>query len=108
MNDGTTRTFVPTQSTGSVEKTHSLHDTAKALNATGSEKGETVKLEFTKDRIVEARDKVIEVKGTLIDRGGAAAEKVRGFARVHPLKAIAIAFAVGYVGMRVTRPLRWL
>jgi ElaB/YqjD/DUF883 family membrane-anchored ribosome-binding protein len=104
MNDGTTRTFVPRKSTGgSVEKAHSLHDTATDLNAMGNENGETVK-----DKIVEVRDKVIEVKDTLIDRAGATAEKVRHFARVHPLKAIAIAFAVGYVGMRVTRPLRWL
>jgi ElaB/YqjD/DUF883 family membrane-anchored ribosome-binding protein len=111
MNDGTTRTFIPTKSTGgSVEKARSLHDTATDLNATGIATSETVKDKIVevKDKVIEVKDKVIEVKETLIGRGGATAEKVRRFARVHPLKTIAIAFAVGYVGMRVTRPLRWL
>jgi ElaB/YqjD/DUF883 family membrane-anchored ribosome-binding protein len=111
MNDGTTRRFAHTQSTGgSVEKARSLHDTAKDLNATGNEMGETVKDKIVevRDKVIDVKDKVIDVKETLIDRGGATAEKVRRFARAHPLKAIAIAFAVGYVGMRVTRPLRWL
>ncbi len=61
-----------------------------------------------KEKMIEVKDQAIVVKDNVIDRGGAMATKVRTFVTAHPLKAIAIAFAVGYVGMRVTRPLRWL
>lgn len=61
-----------------------------------------------KEKMIEVKDQAIVVKDNVIDRGGKMATQVRTFVTAHPLKAIAIAFAVGYVGMRVTRPLRWL
>jgi ElaB/YqjD/DUF883 family membrane-anchored ribosome-binding protein len=105
MNDGImTKPLVTTHSNGGVaDKSRSLHDTATDLHSKGTEKLETLQ-----DKVVEVKDKVIEVKDKIVDRGGATAEKLRSFARAHPLKTIAIAFALGFIGMRVTRPLRWL
>jgi ElaB/YqjD/DUF883 family membrane-anchored ribosome-binding protein len=60
------------------------------------------------DSLSDVKDKVIEVKDQMMDRGGMLAERVRTFTRKNPMQAIAIAFAVGFWGMRITRPLRWL
>ena len=61
-----------------------------------------------KDKVLEAKDKVLAVGDSMADRGMATADKIRAYAKANPFKAIAIAFAIGYFGMRVTRPLRWL
>ena len=107
MNDGTmTKNLIATHSNGgtpdkaSALKENSLHDPAMTVHGDNSE--------TITDTFIAVRDKVMDVKDMAFTRGGAIADQVRKFAKAHPLKAIAMAFAVGYVGMRVTRPLRWL
>jgi ElaB/YqjD/DUF883 family membrane-anchored ribosome-binding protein len=49
------------------------------------------------------KNKVVEVKDAAIRRGGDAVDRVSLMIQTHPLKAIAIAFATGYIGMRLFR-----
>ena len=60
------------------------------------------------DRVMDTIVKVFDAKDKVVKQGSATLETVRQFAKANPFKALAIAFAVGYVGMRITRPLRWL
>lgn len=54
-------------------------------------------------RAGELKSKVVEVKDAAIRRGGDAVDRVSDLIKAHPLKAIAIAFATGYIGMRLFR-----
>ena len=61
-----------------------------------------------RDKVVEVKDAAVEVKDEVLKRGSATLESLRRMVVASPLKAVAIAFGIGYVGMRLTRPLRWL
>lgn len=54
-------------------------------------------------RAGEIKSKVVEVKDAAIRRGGDVVDRVSELIQAHPLKAIAIAFATGYIGMRLFR-----
>lgn len=109
MNDGTmTKGFPP--SYGGANKVTAAHDPDMDLAVKTGEPHDTVKdrVVEARDKIVEVKDKVIEIKDQVADRGSAALKGVRSFVTANPLKAVAVAFGIGFVGMRVTRMLRWL
>jgi ElaB/YqjD/DUF883 family membrane-anchored ribosome-binding protein len=103
MNDGTmTKSHLASapHDGASNEKTSTLY-TAKDLASEGSDK-----LEVVKERLLDVKNKVIEAKHKVVMRGNVMVEKTRTFVSARPLTAIAIAFGVGYIGMRVTRLFR--
>jgi ElaB/YqjD/DUF883 family membrane-anchored ribosome-binding protein len=54
-------------------------------------------------RAGELKSKAVEIKDAAIRRGGDAVDSVSDLIKAHPLKAVAIAFATGYIGMRLLR-----
>ena len=54
-------------------------------------------------RVGEIKDKVVEVKDQAMSRGGAILDRTTDFIKANPLKSVAVAFGVGYVGMRLFR-----
>lgn len=73
------------------EKLDSLKDTVKGLADQGAQKVDALK------------HKVIEAKDQAIGRGSALLDRVASMIQAHPLKSVGIAFAVGFVGMRIFR-----
>jgi ElaB/YqjD/DUF883 family membrane-anchored ribosome-binding protein len=102
MNDGTmTKSHLastPHDGASNV-KTSTLYDTTKDLASEGSDK-------LVKERLLDVKNKVIEAKHKVVMRGNVMVEKTRTFVSARPLTAIAIAFGVGYIGMRVSRLFR--
>jgi len=80
-----------TISTEAKEKAETLAEQLKSVVDAGQ-----VKLDAAKERILDGKDMVA-------DRAKSAMDTVTGAIKEHPLKAIAIAFGVGYVGMRILR-----
>jgi len=54
-------------------------------------------------RAGEIKTRVIEVKDEAMTRGNAVVDKATDFIKANPLKAVGIAFGIGYVGMRLFR-----
>jgi ElaB/YqjD/DUF883 family membrane-anchored ribosome-binding protein len=54
-------------------------------------------------RVDEIRHKVIEVKDQAMTRGNALLDSTTDFIRANPMKAVGIAFGLGYIGMRLFR-----
>ncbi|HEY6177268.1 MAG TPA: hypothetical protein VIX73_22580 [Kofleriaceae bacterium] len=73
------------------EKLDSLKHTVKDVVDQGAQRAEALKTKF------------VEVKDAAKRRGGDAIDRVSSLIQAHPLKAIAIAFATGYIGMRLFR-----
>ena len=49
------------------------------------------------------KNKVVEAKEEAITRGSDILERVTDLIKAHPIKAVAIAFGAGYLGMRLFR-----
>jgi ElaB/YqjD/DUF883 family membrane-anchored ribosome-binding protein len=73
------------------ERIDSLKDTVKGIVDQGAQKVDAI------------RSKVVEAKDQAIDRGSDAIDRVTEMIKAHPIKSVAIAFAAGYVGMRLFR-----
>jgi ElaB/YqjD/DUF883 family membrane-anchored ribosome-binding protein len=73
------------------DKLDSLKGTMKDIVDQGTQRADALKT------------KVVEVKDEAFRRGGDVLERVAGLVKAHPLKAVGIAFATGYIGMRLFR-----
>jgi ElaB/YqjD/DUF883 family membrane-anchored ribosome-binding protein len=73
------------------EKLDSIRDSVKGYVERGTQKADAIK------------NKVVEVKDEAVSRGSDALDRLASLVRAHPLKAVGIAFGVGYIGMRLFR-----
>jgi ElaB/YqjD/DUF883 family membrane-anchored ribosome-binding protein len=73
------------------EKIDHLKDTVRGLADQGAQKVDALKT------------KVIEAKDEATRRGSAMLDRVTAMIQAHPLKSVGIAFAAGFVGMRIFR-----
>ncbi len=85
-NNNTTGTGVQDHS-----RIDSIKDSVKGLVDQGQDKAKALK------------ERVVEVKDQAVDRGGEYVDRATELIKQHPLKAIGIAFGVGYLGMRLFR-----
>jgi ElaB/YqjD/DUF883 family membrane-anchored ribosome-binding protein len=72
-------------------KLDALKDKASRLVEEGSEK-----VDHLKHRVVDVKDQAMA-------RGGQFMDQATSFIQANPLKSVAIAFGVGYIGMRIFR-----
>ena len=72
-------------------KIDSLKEKAKDFVDQGSEKVDQIK------------HRVVEVKDQAMARGNAFLDNVTSLVKANPLKSVAIAFGIGYIGMRLFR-----
>jgi len=73
------------------DKLDSLKDTMKEIVDQGAQRADALK-----SRVVEAKDQAVRRGGDLLD-------SATSLIKAHPLKAVGIAFATGYIGMRLFR-----
>jgi ElaB/YqjD/DUF883 family membrane-anchored ribosome-binding protein len=73
------------------DKLGAIKDKVKGLVDQGEEKVDQIK------------HKVIDVKDQAVTRGSAVLDRAETFIRANPLKAVGIAFGIGYLGMRLLR-----
>ena len=73
------------------EKIESLKDTVKGLVDQGADKVDAIKT------------KVVEVRDQAFTRGSDMLDRTTAMIQAHPIKAVAIAFGAGYIGMRLFR-----
>jgi ElaB/YqjD/DUF883 family membrane-anchored ribosome-binding protein len=73
------------------EKVDSIKESVKGLVDQGAQKVDAIK------------NKAVEVKDQAFDRGGDLLDRMTGMIKAHPIKAVAIAFGAGYIGMRLFR-----
>ena len=73
------------------EKLGQLKDKVRGLVDQGEEKVDAIK------------HKVIDVKDQAVTRGSAVLDRAESFIKANPLKAVGIAFGIGYIGMRLFR-----
>jgi ElaB/YqjD/DUF883 family membrane-anchored ribosome-binding protein len=78
-------------SRGVDDKIDSLKDTVKGIVDQGAHTVDAIK-----DRVVDVKDQAFEQGNLVLDR-------VTALIKAHPLKAIGIAFGVGFIGMRLMR-----
>lgn len=81
----------PNYGTNLDQKIDTLKEKAKDIVDQGSEKVEQLKT------------RVVEVKDQAMAKGNALLDNVTTMVRANPLKSVAIAFGVGYLGMRIFR-----
>jgi ElaB/YqjD/DUF883 family membrane-anchored ribosome-binding protein len=55
------------------------------------------------DRAAALKDRMKDVKDSALEGAGTAANRLGKLIKAHPIAAIAIAFGVGYVAMRIVR-----
>jgi ElaB/YqjD/DUF883 family membrane-anchored ribosome-binding protein len=55
------------------------------------------------ERAGHLKEKAIDVKDTVVENGGAALRKTGSLIKEHPIAAIAIAFGIGYITVRLLR-----
>jgi ElaB/YqjD/DUF883 family membrane-anchored ribosome-binding protein len=55
------------------------------------------------EKVNAIKDRVIDVKDQAVDRGGMILDRTTDFIKANPLKAVGIAFGIGYIGMRLFR-----
>ncbi|HLL25883.1 MAG TPA: hypothetical protein VK427_27280 [Kofleriaceae bacterium] len=55
------------------------------------------------EKVDQLKSKVMDVKDEAVTRGNVALDRATDFIRANPMKAVGIAFGVGYVGMRLFR-----
>lgn len=89
--NGTVGSNEPTSGSGFDQKLDSIKEKAKDMVDQGTEK-----VEHLKTRVVEVKDQAMA-------RGNAFLDRVTQMIKAHPLKAVGIAFGVGYLGMRLFR-----
>jgi ElaB/YqjD/DUF883 family membrane-anchored ribosome-binding protein len=73
------------------ERIDSLKETVKGLVDQGAQKVDAIKT------------RVAEVKDQAYTRGSDVLDRTTALIKAHPIKAVAIAFGAGYVGMRLFR-----
>ena len=73
------------------DKLDSIRDSVKGVVERGTQKAEAIK------------NKVVEAKDQAMNRGSEGLDRLASMVRAHPLKAVGIAFAAGYIGMRLFR-----
>ena len=73
------------------DKLDSIRDSVKGVVERGAQKAEAIK------------HKVVEVKDQAMHRGSEGLDRLASLVREHPLKAVGIAFGLGYIGMRLFR-----
>lgn len=73
------------------DKIDSLKDTVKGIVDQGAQ------------RVDAFRSKVVDAKDQAVSRGSDVIDRASSMIKAHPLKAVAVAFGVGYVGMRLFR-----
>jgi len=73
------------------DKVDSIKEAVKGLVDQGAQK-----VDAFKNKAVEAKDQVF-------DRGGDMLDRLTTMIKSHPIKAVAIAFGAGYIGMRLFR-----
>src|SRR5262245_48709037 len=71
------------------DKLDSIRDSVKGVVDRGAQKAEAIK------------HKVVEVKDQAMNRGSESLDRLASLVREHPLKAVGIAFGLGYIGMRL-------
>ena len=69
----------------------SIKDSVKGLVDQGQDKAKAIK------------ERVVEVKDQAVTRGSEYMDRATELIKLHPLKAVGIAFGVGYLGMRLFR-----
>jgi ElaB/YqjD/DUF883 family membrane-anchored ribosome-binding protein len=55
------------------------------------------------EKVSAIKEKVIDVKDQAVTRGEAVLDRTTTFIKANPLKAVGIAFGIGYIGMRLFR-----
>jgi ElaB/YqjD/DUF883 family membrane-anchored ribosome-binding protein len=55
------------------------------------------------EKVHQLKDRVIEAKQEAVSRGNQYLDRASEMIKAHPFKAVALAFGVGYVGMRLFR-----
>lgn len=83
--------FTGTEDNNVEEKLDSIRDSVKGYVERGAQKADAIK------------NKVVEAKDEAIHRGSEGLDRLAGLVRAHPLKAVGIAFGLGYIGMRLFR-----
>jgi ElaB/YqjD/DUF883 family membrane-anchored ribosome-binding protein len=73
------------------DKMDSLKETVKGLVDQGAQKVDQIK------------NKVVEAKDQAYTRGSDVLDRTAAMIKAHPIKAVAIAFGAGYIGMRLFR-----
>jgi ElaB/YqjD/DUF883 family membrane-anchored ribosome-binding protein len=73
------------------DKLDSIRDSVKGVVDRGAQKAEAIK------------NKVVEAKDQAINRGSEGLDRLASLVRAHPLKAVGVAFGLGYIGMRLFR-----
>jgi ElaB/YqjD/DUF883 family membrane-anchored ribosome-binding protein len=73
------------------ERLDSIKHTVKDVVDQGAQRAEALK-----SRMIDAKDQALRRGGDMLDR-------VVELIKAHPLKAVGIAFATGYIGMRLFR-----
>lgn len=83
--------FTGTEDNSVEEKLDSIRDSVKGFVDRGAQTADAIK------------HKVVEAKDHAIHRGGEGLDRLAALVRAHPLKAVGIAFGLGYIGMRLFR-----
>lgn len=73
------------------EKVESIKEAVKGLVDQGAQRVDAIK------------HRVVEVKDQALHRGGDVLDRATEMIKAHPIKAVAIAFGAGYIGMRLFR-----
>jgi len=73
------------------ERMGSIRDSVKNLVDRGEQRAHAIK------------SRVVEMTDSARTRGGDAIQRTSDLIKSHPLKAVGIAFAIGYLGMRLFR-----
>ena len=73
------------------EKVDSIKEAVKGLVDQGAQ------------RVDALKHKAVEAKDQVVDRGGDMLDNLTRMIKANPIKAVAIAFAVGYLGVRLFR-----
>lgn len=76
---------------GDDDKIDSFKETVKGLVDQGAQKVDAIKT------------KVVEAKDQAFTRGSDVLDRTAAMIKAHPIKAVAIAFGAGYLGMRLFR-----
>jgi ElaB/YqjD/DUF883 family membrane-anchored ribosome-binding protein len=89
--NGMTDTGTSTANHGVEERIDQIKDTVKGFVDHGAQRVDAIK------------SKVVDVKDQAFSRGNDLVDRVTDMVKAHPLKAVAIAFGAGYLGMRLFR-----
>jgi ElaB/YqjD/DUF883 family membrane-anchored ribosome-binding protein len=80
-----------TKGSDTIERMDSLKDSVRDFVHSGQ------------DKVGDLKDKAMDVKDKAFDAGAQALGRTRDLIKLHPIAAVAVAFGVGYLAMRVAR-----